>query len=1614
MKSTYNLNKKISQILLKGLGIHCVKWIFTLAIVGSSAVLTAQVRDPFTLRAPSDVPGGIFTLRGDFTMMANKSLTAASYSDNGTNSNADMSFVDIDSDGATFNSSTGQLAYPSRISNPACATIKFAGLYWTGRGDAKVVPTLTSFSFRSGRTYWYTTNSNIVNQVGASNFRMYYNTNNQSLNSPFGWVYMNGTSPYYGSSDPSNPDVLTSYTPSSNTNKYYVSAWNQSGTWSDAEKRQVMIKGPASTSYTTINSLATDSRVPGDESQYSCFADVTTYVQTNGIGNYTVANVKTQEGDGGSIGFFGGWGMIIVYEYPDEPMRNIAIFDGYAFMNSSTGSAALPITGFKAVQSGPVNVKMGLMAGEGDVSISNDLFKIVRKANIDNPDPNADIWDNIPNPRTGSTTNYFNSSVIMDGSRNPSQLNNYGFDAHMFTLNNTGNQYIDNNQTKTAFRYSSTQDQYIIFLIAMAVDAYTPEPIVLVSDNAPVVGANHQVNPGDEITYSFDVKNSGTEGIDSLLIKIPVPYNTTYAGGLSADFSALPSGTCYNSNSVSYSMDTIRVFLKHVPGPNDVGSGTCSVPAFSESTSWAHVTFKLRATDRCAFLQSECARDINTIGYLSGKGSLTGTKFNVTSINGWTSGSCTVAPIYGPNTVKIGNVESCVGDDAVTKDYCAGVTNIPLSQITGDLPPGTYLFYTSNSSWVQVGTTPLTSIPGDGYYLAIPVNNFNPNCTTAIKVRIIIPALMYRDRIYVREGYCSNGESWAKPMGDIQLAMKYARQEVWVAAGTYDSELTSDGYLNPGYVLKDSIKIYGGFRDNPTDAVDNTIYVRNPLDNPTLLVQPDAATVPLVSSPATVNVGTVLNGFYIQNSEIGAASLKDKISLEYCVIRNNSTGINPTVKFNSGGKVVNSLITANTSTGGIMNFNSGGAMHFSTLVDNTGTAVNGTTGTITNSIIWGNTAQVNGSHAISYSGVKDLNNNGIYGISGTNISLDPVNLNTWGPNFGDAPGSSAGMLTGTYSNYWLNFFSRLKGVGDNAQVSTLSLTADLKLAHRIKGAKVDMGAFESRYLRTGAENPIWSGNTVNNMWPTDAQQGNPVATDFVSLDQASHAKMTAPVTLDGLIFCEGKDNLINPTSTAGNNRGIASLFTDSYTLTVNDIYHERRFSPRKWHFLYIPFNVNVADGVLDSTMTPMTFGTTFSVKYYDGINRSDYGSNAYATPGKNWTYINFGNTPNTTTIPKNRGHNFAVLEDRLVYFKANADAANKDFLGNANATLPMLFAPLGTNGAYDGDQGWNLFGVPYSSFFSMNTNVTFPQNWYEMRSKMFNVVFWNSDESGDKYIPVVTTLENKLFPPFSALFTEIIPDPQTSGTYNFTLNNTGRVYQDRTYLYTPANIYHTRSATEEPVLLGLNIMKGNMSDRAVVVLSPDGLNAFEAGRDMAKFGNSNALVPQLSMVVDGKVLGINEIPPTGNSTQVPLRVYIGEAGTYKINLESNPAIAANGYSAVLYDKLLGTSRNIADGDYEFTSDAGTFDSRFVLNMLKVATSVETPTGDLVMYVNNKLLTVTGLNVGDRIEIFDITGQMNFTKVAQTDTETFRMRQKGVYLVKVYQATGTVSKKVIIE
>lgn len=518
------------------------------------------------------------------------------------------------------------------------------------------------------------------------------------------------------------------------------------------DKQIVKLKGPTSSSYTSITATSTDIYYPqnSDGFMYSSYAEITQYVQNNGVeGLYTVADIALNEGNGGSTGFYGGWGMIVIYGNNDLPLKDITVFDGHAYVAGNiTADFNIPLSGFNSTQSGPVNVKMGMIAGEGDRNISGDFFQI---RNADNT-----AWINL-NHGANSANNFFNSSIFTGGNtRIPDLLNNTGLDISMFDLPNTNNSLIANNQTSTTFRYGTTQDTYIIFSIVFAVDAYQPDIVgvnTLETVNNVPVPVSPVVLPGEDLGYTLDVFNFGNEPITDGQIIIPIPYNATFVSA-NGNYLFTP-----NSNTTPYFDPTM--------GSN--GSIVWNIGALPVPTSpndvLAELSYTLSATEDCLILaNTECENVIEVNGTIGGIGAITGTSLLKNFISGYNqSTNCSGSPITDPISVPINAsefvLENCSDVQTSYSFIFCGLQNsqiIQTNQISGSFPVGTR-FFDSNpvtTSSVEYTTAGFPAIPGTSTYYAYP-QGIDAPCAIELTITVIDSSLTTVPEV-VDYVYCLN------------------------------------------------------------------------------------------------------------------------------------------------------------------------------------------------------------------------------------------------------------------------------------------------------------------------------------------------------------------------------------------------------------------------------------------------------------------------------------------------------------------------------------------------------------------------------------------------------------------------------------------------------------------------------------------------------------------------------------------------------------------------------------------------------------------------------------------------------------------------------------------
>ncbi|WP_417620282.1 hypothetical protein, partial [Oceanihabitans sediminis] len=497
----------------------------------------------------------------------------------------------------------------------------------------------------------------------------------------------------------------------------------------DLQKRSIKLKGPNDSSYQQYIAKPTEIMYPGTEGMYVGYIEVTDQIRNNGLGEYWVADLALTQGNGGSIGYYGGWSIIVVYENSKMNWRDVTIFDGYAFVeHSGSGSTnyELPVSGFNAVQSGDVNIKLGLMAGEGDRSIPGDNFRI-RNAN-------NTAWVTLSH--SGNTTNnFFNSSIVTGGNpRTPNNTNNTGLDISMFNLDNTNNSLIANGQTQTKFSYGSSQDTYVIFNMAMSVDAYIPvsEGVLAannINGNVPPSGSTLVVEPGDVIEYGIEIRNKGTEPIENAKLVVPVPFTSNYVN-------------------LSINQNVYHPDLVHTPpyfDPNEGATGAIVwniqyLPLDIDiNTLLADITFELRSTEDCSILVNESCEPRIVIlgGHIAGEGVVSGNNYSLPLIQGYQeNGICQGEPNVEPIAIDIDSAQFIADNCLDITDerrfyFCnSNSSTISLSEVSSQFPPASSFYneYPVGPSTIQyTNSNPFPATPGIKTYYAVP-----PGDTTCI------------------------------------------------------------------------------------------------------------------------------------------------------------------------------------------------------------------------------------------------------------------------------------------------------------------------------------------------------------------------------------------------------------------------------------------------------------------------------------------------------------------------------------------------------------------------------------------------------------------------------------------------------------------------------------------------------------------------------------------------------------------------------------------------------------------------------------------------------------------------------------------------------------------
>lgn len=420
----------------------------------------------------------------------------------------------------------------------------------------------------------------------------------------------------------------------------------------------------------------------------------------------------------------------------------------------------------------------------------------------------------------------------------------------------------------------------------------------------------------------------------------------------------------------------------------------------------------------------------------------------------------------------------------------------------------------------------------------------------------------------------------------------------------------------------------------------------------------------------------------------------------------------------------------------------------------------------------------------------------------------------------------------------------------------------------------------------------------------------------------------------------------------GDGKNWASIIAHA-NMDAKRLYLDITVKANCWHFFCFPFDVKRSN---------ISCKGSFVFRYYDGKVRADKGKGG-------WT-----NLPDTEEyLRAGKGYIFQTSMDATLSILIEKDKFGKLPGVTVSGSLEANASPN------EQDASWNFVGNPFTSFFNVDENgFTAP------------ITRWN----GSTYEAVRPGDDDITLHPFEAFFVQC---PADNDKIEFDAAN--RTTQIKSEKQAEVNKQKRRQSTLNPnrLMVNLTLGNGNDSDNTRVVFNPEKTARYEMECDAAKFESGTAAVQLYSIEAKAGKMAINE----RQAGSVRLGYTASKGGTYTISAMRMDQ------PVLLRDNVMNVTYDLSNGDYQFTSEAGTFDDRFMIMIDGSATGV----ADIARESGVNILPMQGgMNItgteGQTVNVYALSGAI----VATRTSDGFLSLTKGVYVVEVGQMKAKVAVK----
>ena len=447
----------------------------------------------------------------------------------------------------------------------------------------------------------------------------------------------------------------------------------------------------------------------------------------------------------------------------------------------------------------------------------------------------------------------------------------------------------------------------------------------------------------------------------------------------------------------------------------------------------------------------------------------------------------------------------------------------------------------------------------------------------------------------------------------------------------------------------------------------------------------------------------------------------------------------------------------------------------------------------------------------------------------------------------------------------------------------------------------------------------------------------------------------------------------------------------------------------------------------------ITAGTT-NVEQYLPQSRNWYISSPVtgATTPANYTVYSYHEAGDNTGFATQSGSptlywesiaQGTTFENGRGYIALPVGATTLNFSGTLNAGSVTTGSLTRTTGKTK--EGFNLVGNPYTSYLNliasgnrMDTTNVLATYWMRTRNQADNAYDFDTfNLMSELGISKSAKTVNGIIPPMQAFWVRV-----KTGKSPATLTFTKAMCQHNSDV---ANLFRAPSSSKiTQQVLHLQLSNGVNMDETILAFNPNASNGSDA-YDSPKMSINCVTIPEIFTIIGGEQIAINGMNSIPYDTEIPLGFTTGQAGTNFSIKASQLSNFDAGTQVILKDYLDINNpviNELSNGNsYSFTSAiVSNNTSRFTLTFRapSVATGINSNENGsfwISTNANGQIIVNSNSSKNTFIAIYNAIGQKIMSKnLTQINAPLVTSLKSGVYMVTVFNAGKTVTKKIIID